>query len=250
VQVSAYPDRYAQHTADAGGLLGTGTGGAGALGTVSDGSNAATDFGANKADAQSVFDSTFATDNGKSDPDYMQPAVGQTDSNTAGVGHYAAPMSMMDLPDDSAFQIPHGKDGGLDLSGLGGGPGGAGGPWRQDIRQFAKKFLGTPYVWGGTTPQGFDCSGFVQYVYKHALGMNLPRISADQARYGPKIALKNLRVGDLVGWNNSSRNNGADHIAIYIGHGRIIEAPRPGLSVQISNLYDQNIAWGVRMRHG
>ena len=112
---------------------------------------------------------------------------------------------------------------------------------------YAKKFLGVPYVWGGTSPTGFDCSGFVQYVYGH-MGVDLPRISADQARAGKRIDIGSLRPGDLVAWDNSSRNNGADHIAIYIGNGLIIEAPRPGRSVQISHLYDTSVAWGVRLK--
>lgn len=111
---------------------------------------------------------------------------------------------------------------------------------------FAKKFLGTPYVWGGTSPNGFDCSGFTQYVYRK-FGVNLPRVSADQARAGRRVGLRDLRPGDLVAWDNSSRNNGADHIAIYLGNGLIIEAPRPGRSVQIVSLYDTGNAWGVRL---
>jgi cell wall-associated NlpC family hydrolase len=114
------------------------------------------------------------------------------------------------------------------------------------ITAFAKKFIGTPYVWGGTSPSGFDCSGFVQYVYAH-FGKKLPRISADQARAGKRIALGAMRPGDLVAWDNSSRNNGADHIAIYLGNGLLIEAPRPGASVRISHLYDTGRAWGVRL---
>jgi cell wall-associated NlpC family hydrolase len=114
---------------------------------------------------------------------------------------------------------------------------------------FAKKFLGVPYVWGGTSPNGFDCSGFVQYVYKQ-MGVNLPRISADQARAGKRVGLGDLKPGDLVAWDNSSRNSGADHIAIYIGNGLIIEAPRPGRSVQITRLYDSGSAWGVRLNLG
>lgn len=131
-------------------------------------------------------------------------------------------------------------------SGGGGGPVGSGGPAPKGLVGYAKKFLGTPYVWGGTSPNGFDCSGFVQYVYRK-FGVNLPRISADQARAGKRISLGNLKPGDLVAWDNSSRNNGADHIAIYIGNGQIIEAPRPGSSVRISRLYDTGNAWGVRI---
>lgn len=111
---------------------------------------------------------------------------------------------------------------------------------------FARKFLGVPYVWGGTSPNGFDCSGFVQYVYKH-MGVNLPRISADQARAGKRVGFADLRPGDLVAVDNSSRNNGADHIGIYIGNGMVINAPHPGASVQIDHLSAFGGGWGVRV---
>lgn len=110
----------------------------------------------------------------------------------------------------------------------------------------ARKALGTPYVWGGTTlGKGMDCSGFVQWAFKGV--KDLPRISADQARAGKRISLKALRPGDLVAWDNSPRNSGADHIAIYIGNGKVIHAPRPGKSVEIANMFDAGRAWGVRL---
>lgn len=98
----------------------------------------------------------------------------------------------------------------------------------------AKEYLGLPYVWGGTSKaKGVDCSGLVQSVYK-SLGYDLPRLSADQARAGSAVgSLAEAQPGDLLAWNNSSRNNGADHIAIYIGDGKMIEAPRTGLNVRI-----------------
>ncbi|MET3960934.1 soluble lytic murein transglycosylase-like protein [Marmoricola sp. OAE513] len=98
----------------------------------------------------------------------------------------------------------------------------------------ARKYLGLPYVWGGTDPdKGLDCSGLVQLVYKN-LGIDLPRLSADQAKAGTKVAsMAEAQPGDLIAWDNSSRNNGADHIAIYIGDGKMIEAPRTGLNVRI-----------------
>ncbi|WP_220793405.1 transglycosylase SLT domain-containing protein [Nocardioides stalactiti] len=103
----------------------------------------------------------------------------------------------------------------------------------EDVVAEAKKYLGVPYVWGGTTERGLDCSGLVQLVYK-TLGYDLPRVSADQARSGTEVAsLADAQPGDLIAWDNSSRNNGADHIAIYIGDGKMIEAPRTGLDVRI-----------------
>jgi cell wall-associated NlpC family hydrolase len=98
----------------------------------------------------------------------------------------------------------------------------------------ARKYLGLPYVWGGTSiTKGVDCSGLVQSVYK-SLGYNLPRLTADQARSGRPIAsMADAQPGDLIAWNNSSRNNGADHIAIYIGNGKMIEAPHTGAQVRL-----------------
>ncbi|MEV5001598.1 transglycosylase SLT domain-containing protein [Nocardioides sp. LML1-1-1.1] len=104
----------------------------------------------------------------------------------------------------------------------------------QAVVEEAKKYLGLPYVWGGTSKEkGVDCSGLVQSVYK-SLGYDLPRLSADQARSGTAVkSLAEAQPGDLIAWDNSSRNNGADHIAIYIGDGKMIEAPRTGLNVRI-----------------
>lgn len=104
----------------------------------------------------------------------------------------------------------------------------------------ARKLLGLPYVWGGTDPErGVDCSGLVQVVFKQ-LGIDLPRVSADQARAGRAVpSLAEAQPGDLIAWDNSSRNDGADHIAIYIGNGQMIEAPRPGGVVQIARVTSQ-----------
>jgi cell wall-associated NlpC family hydrolase len=112
----------------------------------------------------------------------------------------------------------------------------------QAVVDEAKKYLGLPYVWGGTDPdKGLDCSGLVQLVYKN-LGYDLPRVSADQARSGrPVASLAEARPGDLLAWDNSSRNNGADHIAIYLGDGKMIEAPRPGTNIKISDVYGDPI---------
>ena len=119
-----------------------------------------------------------------------------------------------------------------DASAAGAGTGGA--VTGEDVVAEARKMVGLPYVWGGTDPErGVDCSGLVQSAYG-ALGIDLPRVSADQARAGTAVpSLDQAQPGDLIAWDNSSRNVGADHIAIYIGNGQMIEAPRPGGHVQV-----------------
>lgn len=120
---------------------------------------------------------------------------------------------------------------------------------RERVGQLARQLLGTPYVWGGTDPDsGLDCSGFVQYVLRQ-VGVSLPRISSEQARAGARKDIGGLQAGDLVAWDNSSRNNGADHIAIYLGNGQIIEAPRPGMGVRIRTLDNDEGAWGVGLNY-
>jgi soluble lytic murein transglycosylase-like protein len=98
----------------------------------------------------------------------------------------------------------------------------------------ARKYVGLPYIWGGTDPtKGMDCSGLVQVVYKN-LGYDLPRVSNQQAKMGTPVAsMAEAQPGDLLAWDNSSRNNGVDHIAIYIGGGKMIEAPRTGLDIRV-----------------
>ena len=113
-------------------------------------------------------------------------------------------------------------------------PGAPGSVTGEQVSLKALKLIGLPYVWGGTDPErGVDCSGLVQSVYA-SFGIDLPRLSADQARAGTPVAsMAEAKPGDLIAWDNSSRNDGADHIAIYIGNGEMVEAPRPGGVVQI-----------------
>lgn len=120
--------------------------------------------------------------------------------------------------------------------------------WRNAVIEAARSALGTPYVWGGNSLSGgVDCSGLVQQAFAKA-GISLPRVSYAQANYGKRVGLSGLQPGDLVAWDNSSRNNGADHIAIYIGNGQIIEAPRPGLAVRIRSVgKDLDGGWGVHI---
>jgi cell wall-associated NlpC family hydrolase len=116
------------------------------------------------------------------------------------------------------------------------------------VVDYARKQIGKPYIWGATDPNvGFDCSFLVQQAYKQ-VGINLPRVSNQQGRTGVKTAISNLRPGDLIFWDNSSRNVGADHVAVYAGNGYIIEAPGRGKQVRYRqvNPNDQN-AWGIRV---
>jgi cell wall-associated NlpC family hydrolase len=124
-----------------------------------------------------------------------------------------------------------------------------GGGIRSRIVNQALTYLGIPYVWGGASRNGVDCSGLVQQVYS-ALGFELPRVSYAQANTGKRVPINQLQPGDLLAWDNSLRNNGADHIAIYAGNGYIIEAPRTGLNVRkrkLGSVGSEGSMWGVSM---
>ncbi len=108
----------------------------------------------------------------------------------------------------------------------------------------AERYLGVPYVWGGASPSGFDCSGLVMYVYAQ-LGVRLPHFAAAQYRDGRHIRLDHLRRGDLVFFDD------LDHVGIYVGGGRFIHAPHTGDHVRISSLaggwYAQHYAGATRV---
>lgn len=103
-----------------------------------------------------------------------------------------------------------------------------------DVVATARKYIGVPYVWGGTNPAtGLDCSGFVQRVFKD-LGVDVPRVVSDQMKVGTPVAsLAEAKPGDLL------VSFGGEHISIYLGNGKAIDAPVPGQTIQIRDAWEQ-----------
>lgn len=100
------------------------------------------------------------------------------------------------------------------------------------IASYAVQFVGNPYVWGGTSlTNGADCSGFTQSVFAH-FGIGISRTSRTQAGGGPRISMDNLRPGDLIFYTNGGTIN---HVAIYIGGGKVISASSPSTGIRITN---------------
>ncbi|MFD6140007.1 C40 family peptidase [Promicromonospora sp. NPDC060271] len=100
-----------------------------------------------------------------------------------------------------------------------------------DIVSIARQYIGVPYVWAGSTPAGFDCSGFTSYVYAQ-VGIDLPRTSSEQRYAGTVVSAAEAQPGDLI-WTPG-------HIAIYAGNGMQIEAPVPGQTVHESQIWQDS----------
>ena len=117
----------------------------------------------------------------------------------------------------------------------------------------AKELLGTPYVFGGMSPEGFDCSGFVAYVYARGVGKMLPRTAFAQSTTGEIIDWADLIPGDILCFDTSDEGN-VNHTGIYLGKGDFIHASSGNIySVTISNMqsgfYQKAFRWGVRVSY-
>jgi cell wall-associated NlpC family hydrolase len=132
-------------------------------------------------------------------------------------------------------------------NGSGNEGGNASGLTGQQVVDFAKKFLGIPYKWGGTTPAGFDCSGFVYYVY-NSLGYKMPRMIDDMNKQGRYVAKSELKPGDVIIFQNTYAS-GLSHVGIYVGDGKFIHSPNSRSVVSYADLYSNyyiNHYYGAR----
>lgn len=107
----------------------------------------------------------------------------------------------------------------------------------QEIANYARRFVGGRYIYGGASPSGFDCSGLMYYVFRQ-MGITLPRTASAQARVGTPVSLNSLQPGDLVFFGSSASN--ISHVAVYSGNGKIIHALNPSWGIQ------ENSLWGLR----
>lgn len=240
VQRSGFPDAYAKHEQDALAFLGVG----GTDAPAAEMASAPATGG-----ARSLADKLLRRNRA---PGSGEVEVGEIDAEALGAD---IPESIQSLDDVVDF-MPQMSQADF-MAAMGGErlPGDSGRPTintgatgiRKSIVDEAMKYLGVDYVWGGTSPSGFDCSGIIQFVYGK-MGIDLPRISYAQAQSGKQIGQAQAQPGDLWAIDNSSRNNGADHIAIYLGNGMILEAPRPGLAVRVRHLDDDEGGFFVDMQ--
>ena len=118
----------------------------------------------------------------------------------------------------------------------------------QAVIDLAHKQLGKPYVWGAEGPNSFDCSGLIYYVYKNAASITLPRTSSDQYSAGVAVSRSNLKAGDLI-FSSTDGTGNITHVAIYVGDGQMIHAPRNGKNVEkvsINNSYWNKAYLGAR----
>ncbi len=118
--------------------------------------------------------------------------------------------------------------------------GGFGSARGSSVLAIAARYYGIPYRYGGTTPRGFDCSGFTKYVFGQ-VGVSLPRTAEQQRQHARRISRSEARPGDLVFTITGGR---ASHVGIYAGGGMMVDSPRTGKSVSKRKIWSSNIVFG------
>lgn len=120
---------------------------------------------------------------------------------------------------------------------------------RQAVLEFAARYLGTPYKYGGASPEGFDCSGFTYFVYKNIV-REIPRTATDQRAASVELTMDELLPGDLVFFRNEGSGSGVGHAGIYVGEGQFIHSPNSGDYISYDTLwtgsYNKNFICGGR----
>jgi len=123
---------------------------------------------------------------------------------------------------------------------------------KAEIESSAKRLLGIKYVWGATGPNKYDCSGFTQKIFRDA-GINIPRVSRNQAKVGQYVSYKNLIKGDMVFFDTHKKKTGkVTHVGIYLGNGNFIHASSGAKKIVIFNFnskkfYKRRFLWGRRV---
>ncbi len=110
------------------------------------------------------------------------------------------------------------------------------------VADIAEEQIGAPYVWGGTSPYGFDCTGFVTWVFGQ-LGLDLPRTEAGQLASGPRVGMDDLQPGDIVVFADTFRR-GLSHTGVYVGGGQFVHAVDERHGVAVSTVWD--VYWAQR----
>ena len=198
---------------------------------------------AQKAAEQAARATTVAVNNNQSNQDNRssrQESAATTNNTapaeTAAVVTPISTQSNTDTSDDTTNLVATTANSGVSVQSGGTSGGATAAPSHPStsggVVGIATQYLGVPYVWGGTTPAGFDCSGFVQYVFGQA-GISLPRTTYAQANVGTPISVGEAQAGDLFFWGSAGNYY---HVAIALGGGQYIHAPAPGQSVSYGSV--------------
>lgn len=107
-----------------------------------------------------------------------------------------------------------------------------------ELVMYAVSLADTPYHYGGNSPDnGFDCSGFVVHVFRHSMGVKLPRTSHELSRVGTFVSIKKLRPGDLLFYN--TQHSSYSHVGIYIGDNKFVHAPKSGSHIRVEKMNEK-----------